>query len=396
MNRFRNSVQLWKPIACIFLTVLIGAGVFLIISSQRADKDPAEDPVDGPQPPVTVPTRAELTLAEMTDWEKVCQLFVVHPTQLSGTSRQKTADYSLIQALSEYPVGGLIYDGDNIADPDQLRALLEDVAGCCAIAPIQTLDEEGGRVSRLKDLRSVAINAMYSYRNDGTLTAFSNAETIGNDIKFFGFNVDLAPVADVWSNPQNTVIGNRAYSDDYQQAAELIKAAVEGFHSAGVGCTLKHFPGHGDTREDSHSSAAYVTKTLEELRREELLPFAAGIEAGADMVMMGHLTVTDISSQPALFSYQIVTELLREELGFNGVIITDGLEMKAVTSLYSSSEIVLKAFEAGVDMFLSPNNFRTAVQALYDALENGTISQERLDQSVLRILELKERYGLLD
>ena len=143
-----------------------------------------------------------------------------------------------------------------------------------------------------------------------------------------GFNADLAPVADVWSNPDNTVIGDRAYSDDFAQAAELIPEAVRGFHSGGVATTLKHFPGHGDALADSHDGAVYVSKPLEQLRREELLPFRAGIASGSDMVMIGHLILTEIdAAQPAPFSYRIVTELLREELGVQGVGITDGLQM---------------------------------------------------------------------
>ena len=159
-------------------------------------------------------------------------------------------------------------------------------------------------------------------------------------MRVLGFNADLAPVADVWSNPDNTVIGDRAYSDDFAQAAELIPEAVRGFHSGGVATTLKHFPGHGDTLADSHDGAVYVSKPLEQLRREELLPFRAGIASGSDMVMIGHLILTEIdAAQPAPFSYRIVTELLREELGFQGVVITDGLQMKALTDSYTSGRV---------------------------------------------------------
>lgn len=171
-----------------------------------------------------------------------------------------------------------------------------------------------------------------------------------------GFNADLAPVADVWSNPDNTVIGDRAYSDDFAQAAELIPEAVRGFHSGGVATTLKHFPGHGDALADSHDGAVYVSKPLEQLRREELLPFRAGIASGSDMVMIGHLILTEIdAAQPAPFSYRIVTELLREELGFQGVVITDGLQMKALTDSYTSGEIARRAVSAGVDILLCPS-----------------------------------------
>lgn len=211
-----------------------------------------------------------------------------------------------------------------------------------------------------------------------------------------GFNADLAPVADVWSNPDNTVIGDRAYSDDFAQAAELIPEAVRGFHSGGVATTLKHFPGHGDALADSHDGAVYVSKPLEQLRREELLPFRAGIASGSDMVMIGHLILTEIdAAQPAPFSYRIVTELLREELGFQGVVITDGLQMKALTDSYTSGEIARRAVSAGVDILLCPSNPQAAVSALEEAVALGEISEERINQSVRRILAMKVNRGVL-
>ena len=214
-------------------------------------------------------------------------------------------------------------------------------------------------------------------------------------MRALGFNTDLAPVADVWSNPGNTVIGDRAYSDSFSQAASLIPSAVRGFHDGGVGTALKHFPGHGDTLADSHNSSVYVSKTLEQLRQSEFLPFKAGIDAGSDMVMIGHLTLTEIDEQPAPFSYRIVTEILRGELGFSGVVITDGLQMKAMTSFYTSGEIAVKAVSAGVDILLCPSDPQEAVTALKDAVASGTVSEQRIDQSVRRILTLKLNRGIL-
>ncbi|MDE7221352.1 MAG: glycoside hydrolase family 3, partial [Oscillospiraceae bacterium] len=168
------------------------------------------------------------------------------------------------------------------------------------------------------------------------------------------------------------------------------------FHEGGVACTLKHFPGHGDTAADTHYGSAYVHKTLDELREGELLPFQAGIDAGADAVMMGHLIVDQIDDQPALFSYAIVTELLREEMGFTGVVVTDGLQMQAMTDYYGSAEIAVRAVKAGVDILLCPTDLDQAIDALIQAVEEGEITRERVDESVLRILLLKQRYGLLD
>jgi beta-N-acetylhexosaminidase len=274
-------------------------------------------------------------------------------------------------------------------DAAQLKALTAALDSALPIPPLIVCDEEGGSVSRLmRTVGTTEIGAMFSYRFDGPDKARENARTMAGDLREFGFNGDLAPVADVWSNPDNPVIRTRAYSDDFAQAAELVAAAVEGFHEGGVLCTLKHFPGHGDTSEDTHYEAACVTKSLEDLREEELLPFRAGIEAGADMVMVGHLTVPALDEVPAPFSYAIVTELLRNELGFDGVVISDALQMDALGS-WTSGEAAVLAVRAGVDLRLCPSDRTGTLEALEAAVEDGTISEGRIDESVLRILRMK-------
>lgn len=338
----------------------------------------------------------ELLLENMSIREKVYQLFIVFPSAVTGVSPVTKAGALTQQGLADYPVGGFIYDKTNMVSREQITEMLTTVQTYSKIPLILTCDEEGGRVNRLMStVGTTYIDSMMSYRDQGPEKAAENAEIIAKDMVSCGFNTDLAPVADVWSNPQNTVIGDRAYSDDFGQAATLVASAVEGFHSGGVACTLKHFPGHGDTAADSHTGAAYVTKTLDELRNGELLPFQAGIDAGADMVMTGHLTVTDIEEVPALFSYRIVTELLREEMGFDGVVITDSLQMKAVTDYYDSGQAAVLAVQAGVDILLCPADLEAAADALINAVETGVISEERLNESVLRILRLKEKTGIL-
>lgn len=341
--------------------------------------------------------RAEELLAGMTLHEKVCQLFVVYPEAITGVSKVTAAGETTRKALEEYPVGGFLYDRKNMVSKEQLTEMLTTVQTYSKIPLILTCDEEGGRVNRLMStVGTTWVGPMLDYQDEGTDVAFENARTIAADLVACGFNTDLAPVADVWSNPENTVIGDRAYSDDFQQAAQLVAAAVEGFHDGGVATALKHFPGHGDTSADSHEGAVYVERTLEELRQEELVPFQAGIDAGTDLVMVGHLIVSDVDDQPAPFSYAIVTELLREEMGFDGVVITDGLQMKAMTDAYSSAEIARKAVKAGVDLLLCPEDLPGAVAALTKAVEEGEITQARLDESVLRILTLKLERGLFD
>jgi beta-N-acetylhexosaminidase len=344
--------------------------------------------------PITA--RAQEILSDMSVWEKVCQMFVVSPETLAASGTVTQAGDQTRTALQDYPVGGVIYFAKNLVSSDQVKTMIANTQSYSKLGLLIAVDEEGGVVNRLMStLGTTHFDSMYNYRNDGTETAHDNAQTIGSDIATYGFNTDFAPVADVWSNPSNTVIGYRAYSDDYEQAAELVAAAVSGFHDAGVACTLKHFPGHGDTAEDSHYSSAYVSKTKEELEAEEWLPFQAGIDAGADLVMIGHLSVPALDSVPATISHTIVTDILRGELGFDGVVITDSLEMSSVSNLYSSDELAVLAIEAGVDLLLEPSSFRTAVNGVIAALDSGRLTEERINESVLRILTLKLKYGII-
>lgn len=362
----------------------------------REEPSPAvpETPSETPSPKPLSP--AQETLAGMSLREKVCQMFMVLPSGLTGEEAVTQAGETTRLALEQYPVGGMLYDTSNMVSQEQVREMLAATQSYSRIPLILACDEEGGRVARLMSaVGTTKIGPMLDYAHLGPEAAAANAQIIAEDMAACGFNTDLAPVADVWSNPENTVIGDRAYSRDFAQATQLIPAAVEGFHAGGVACVLKHFPGHGDTNEDSHTGAAYVNKTLDQLREEELQPFRAGIGAGADMVMVGHLTVPAVDSEPATFSSAVVTELLREELGYYGVVITDSLKMKAVTERYSSAEAAVKAVQAGVDLLLSPENLGEAVEGLLDAVEHGEISEARVDESVLRILELKEWWGLL-
>lgn len=351
---------------------------------------PAPEPEPEPTEAELLTARAEEILSGMDLEKKAWQMMIVYPEAIAGVSPVTAAGDVKRQALEDCPVGGFLYDRKNLLSYSQVAEMLADVQTCSQIPLILTCDEEGGRVNRLMStVGTTRIGPMLDYKDEGTGTAFSNAETIAGDLLSCGFNTDLAPVADVWSNPKNTVIGDRAYSDDFQQAAQLVAAAVEGFHAGGAACTLKHFPGHGNTSADSHYGAVYVDRTLEELRAGELLPFQAGIDAGADAVMIGHLIVSDVDSEPAPFSHRIVTELLREEMGFDGVVMTDGLQMQAMTDHYSSAEIAVKAVKAGVDILLCPLDVKAAVQALTEAVDSGELTELRLDESVRRILIMK-------
>lgn len=362
--------------------------------------DPTAEPVPTatPEPtptPDPVKTKAEALLADMSLHEKVCQLFVVRPEVLTGLSPVTVAGEATQQALENYPVGGLIYSVDNLVTQEQTREMIENTQSYSKIPLIISADEEGGNVGRLMyKLGTTFIHSMYSYKDEGPETAYQNALTIGTDMVSCLFNTDYAPVADVWTNPANTVIGDRAYSDDFEQAAELVASAVQGFTDAGVVCCLKHFPGHGDTDTDTHEGAAVVDKSLEELRAGELLPFISGIEAGADMVMIGHITMTALDEVPATISEAVISGLLREELGWDGVVITDSLDMGAMAG-YDNGEVCVRFIEAGGDILLGVPDLAAAVSAVEAAVSEGRLTEQRLDESVQRILELKIEHGII-
>lgn len=342
------------------------------------------------------PSLVDETLAGMTLHEKVCQMMFVTPEELTGEDGVTVAGDATRQALENYPVGGIVYFAKNLESQDQVKEMIDNSQKYSSIGLFVATDEEGGVVNRLMDtVGTTYIGSMYYYKDDGDETAYENAYTIANDMSALGFNLDFAPVADVWSNPDNTVIGERAYSDDYAQAAELVGNAVKGFNDGGVMCTLKHFPGHGDTAEDSHYSSAYVHRTKEEIMADEMQPFRSGIEAGAEFVMVGHLIVPDIDEVPATLSYKIATGILRDELKFEGVVITDSFEMESIADNYSVDDAVVMSVKAGMDMILQPKDMASAVNSTEQAVADGELSEDRIDESVRRILTLKESRGLL-
>ncbi len=397
--------KLRKSAVCLILSLLLALSACGTAPEEPALPSPDAEGVATPAPtptpeptptPDPVLTRAEELLAGMSLREKLCQLMIVRPEVLTGESPVTAAGETTRLALEQYPVGGLIYSVDNLVTQEQTREMIENTQSYSKIPLIISADEEGGNVGRLMyKLGTTFIHSMYSYKDMGEDTAYQNALTIGTDMVSCLFNTDFAPVADVWTNPANTVIGDRAYSDDFGQASELVAAAVRGFTESGVICCVKHFPGHGDTSTDTHEGAAVVDKSLEELRAGEFLPFEAGIEAGVDMVMVGHITVTAVDDEPATISHEVITGLLREELGWDGVVVTDSLDMGALAG-YEIGEVCVKYLEAGGDIMLGIPDLAAALTALETAVTEGRLTEQRIDESALRVLMLKLSHGIAE
>lgn len=327
----------------------------------------------------------------MTMHEKICQLFVVTPEQLTCVEGVTAADKTTKKSLKKYPVGGIVYFSGNIVSEEQLTEMTKNSQSYSKIPLLIATDEEGGDVARIAGTLDVAqLQPMFNYKDEGEEVARQNAETIAKYLKKYGINTDFAPIADVWSNPDNSVIGTRAYSNDFSQAEQLVASAVKGFKSQGEICTLKHFPGHGDTTQDSHEQLAHITRSVEQIKSEEFSVFRSGIEAGADMVMVGHLIIDELGDNtPATLNKNIVTDMLRDELGFNGVAITDSMEMGAIADNYGIGNASVMAIEAGIDMILMPSNLSEAVSAVEQAVTDGTLTEKRIDESLQRIINMK-------
>ena len=329
--------------------------------------------------------------------EKICQLFILTPEALTGSGNVTMAGDRTQAAIYETPVGGLIYMENNLEGWDQTKSMLDNTQqysyARIGLPMFLAVDEEGGRVRRVSG-RIGDISAVPSMGEVGyweSEEAYALGERIGNYLSELGFNVDFAPVADVLSNSDNSVIGDRSFGTNPIKVAELVVSVMDGLQNSGIIATLKHFPGHGSTSEDSHDEYAISYQEMNELMNQDLLPFAEGIAHGAKMIMMGHISLPEITGEmtPSSLSHDIVTDLLRDKLKYDGIIITDALEMGAITEHYNSSDAAIKAIQAGCDMLLMPSDWHAARYALIDAVESGVISEERIDDSVKRIIELK-------
>lgn len=364
--------------------------------SQPAESSPAPA---APKPAPTLDERAAEKTASLTLEQKVAQLFVVTPEAITGVGTATKAGSTTQQALAAYPVGGLVYFQKNLLSADQTREMIANsqsyAQDACGLPLLVGVDEEGGTVSRIGG------NPGFAIHNEGNMAdigatgdpaqAKAVAQTIGGYLGDLGFNLNFAPDSDVCGDPASDVMALRSFGTDPVLVADMVSAQVEGFAEAGVLCSAKHFPGIGGVMGDSHEGAIVSEKTLDELREWELVPFKAAIGAGVPMIMVGHLTAPNAfgSDVPASLNPAAVTDLLRGELGFEGLIITDSLSMGAVGDFCTPDQAGVAALTAGADLVLMPEDFPAAYQGVLDAVSAGTLSEDRIDQSVTRIVKAK-------
>jgi beta-N-acetylhexosaminidase len=324
--------------------------------------------------------------------EQIAQLFILSLGE-TGPSDE------LAKFIKEFMAGGYVLFGANITTVEKTKALTDAVNAACGISPFICIDEEGGLVSRLSGLpgytaqpAAQAIGATANAHN-----AYLSGEIIGRTLSSIGVNVDFAPVADVLTNPQNKVIGSRAYSSDPVIVSDMVSAFQAGLHSQGIMSAPKHFPGHGNTANDSHINLAVINSSLNDLSANEYKPFIRAIGEGAQFIMVGHLIAVEIEpdSLPATLSGYFVKDVLRRELKFSGIIVTDAMNMGAITENYKPDEAAVMAFAAGVDMILMPKDFRVAADGILWAFREGIISNERIRESLTRIFKTKIAAGLI-
>ncbi len=346
---------------------------------------------------------ADERIGAMTLEQKVAQLFIVTPEALvEGVSQVTQAGDMTREGVAAHPVGGIVYFAQNLLDPEQTTTMLANVKQFYAdsgnVAPFVAVDEEGGTVVR------VAGNEAFGVQDVGDASALGSAgdtevakraaEQIADYLVPLGFNLDFAPVADVVNPLRSDTMGLRSFSSDAAVAADMVRAEVEGFRDKKMLCCAKHFPGIGAAAGDSHEGAITIDSTSEELETVDLVPFRAAIEAGVPMIMVGHVSLPNIigDSTPAPLSSTVVQGMLRDSLGYTGVVVTDSLSMGAITSYYTPAEAAVAALKAGCDIPLMPERFDEAYQGVLDAVQAGELTEERLDESLIRILSAKQEY----
>ena len=305
--------------------------------------------------------------------------------------------------IEEYHVGGFILFKRNIQNSDQMLSLLNSLKETNSVNKLPlflSIDEEGGRISRMPDeFLKLPSNQKIGERNNEFIS-YQVGTILGEQLKMYGFNMDFAPVLDINSNPRNPIIGDRSFGSEPNIVTKLGIQTMLGLQAQNIISVVKHFPGHGDTSEDSHKRLPVVNNDLERLNSFELLPFNAAIGNNADVIMVAHILLLKLDAEnPASLSETIITELLRKNMNFNGVVITDDFTMGAIEKNYEIGNAAVKSIQAGSDIVLVCHNFNkqeTVIKAIKNAVLNGQISIERINQSVDRILKLKHKYTLSD
>ncbi len=404
-----------KRVLCLMMALVMAFGAAAF--AQSAQDDALEAILSGMSLRDKV---AQMMIASFRVWQEVPPEGEDMPEEEPPRENITQLNDPIRDMVSRDHFGGILLFGQNIADAEQTLRLIADFQATNqaggGLPQIIFTDQEGGNVNRIpygtQGVSNMALGATGDPEN-----ARATAAIFGEELGLLGIQADFAPVVDVNNNPTNPVIGIRSFSDDPQTVAAFGSAYIQGLHDAGTISTAKHFPGHGDTDTDSHTGAPVIDRTYEELKACELIPFQAAIDAGTDLIMTAHIqyprietgTYTSISTGesvhlPATMSRTILTDILRGDMGFDGVVVTDALDMSAIADHFAVEDTVKLTIDAGVDLLILPpvtdtnvfQRVQTYVDTAVQLVESGEIDEARIDESVLRILKLKQKYGILD
>jgi beta-N-acetylhexosaminidase len=324
--------------------------------------------------------------------DKVAGLFIVTPESITGVSAAVKAGDGTKDALTQYAVGGIVYSARNIQSESQFKEMIDNTKLYANYPLFVAVEDEGGNNSPLAEKGLVT-------KQDGAVTigetgdanqAYQAGSAIGTYLSEYGFNLNFAPVADITS-VDNSIMASRAYGSEADKVSTFVTSMVQGLKEQNVNTCLKYFPGTGSTTQDTEEGLASTDRSAEDFRANEFVVFQAGIEAGADMVMVSHMSAPALAGDntPCSMSSAVVTDILRKELGFDGVIITDAMNKKAVSDYYSADEAAVLALRAGCDMILMPEDFEQAYNGVLEAVQSGVISEERINDSLRRIYRIK-------
>lgn len=416
-RRVRNQIIAYVVSGIILAVALVGAGLGVSkVVSVFSDKKHAEElqaqleELEAEEPviieaPVATPEAEEpieeidpLTeivegcISEMPLEDKVAGLFMVTPESITGVDVAVKAGDSTKEVLSKYSVGGLVYHKQNMKSEEQFKEMVNNTQSYSKYTLFFAVAEEGGENSPVaKSGLAENVGTMAAIGESADATKAKEAgSTVAGYLSEYGINVNLAPVSDVILEG-NTTLEDRSFGNNAGEVAVMVAANVEGLEEGGVSACLKHFPGIGSTTEDASAGMAVSEKTLEDFETTDFLSFQAGIDAGADFVMVSHLSVPGITGDntPSSVSETVITEVLRGQMGFEGVVITDAMNVAAITDYYTADEAAVKAILAGADMIMMPEDFELAYNGVLEAVNNGTISEERINESLRRIYRVK-------
>lgn len=365
---------------------------FLASEEELKTPEPTPEPVVELTPEQKLDDIVNAGIGVMPLEDKVAGLFIVSPESITGVSTAIKAGEGTQKALAQYPVGGIVYAAKNIRSKEQFQEMLDNTDLYTKYPLFLAVTEEGGSVSTVAE---AGIGARVDSpeklgQTQDADAAYQAGVTLGEDLFGLGINLNLAPLADVIT-VEDSFLKGRSFGADAQMVSSMAVSMMNGMQSQGVTACVKHFPGMGGTSEDPEKGLSATDRTEEQFREQELVAFQAAIDAGAKMIMISNMAAPALTGDdgPCVFSGKLVTDILRDELGFDGVIITDALSMTAISDYYGSEQAAVQALKAGCDMILMPENFEEAYNGVLQAVRDGVISEERIDDALRRIYRIK-------